>query len=207
MAYPPPYYTDEDPAFARRIMEAHSFALLMVDGLQATHLPLLLRGSADRPVLLGHIARSNPMAASLNGRALAVFSGPHAYISAQHYEDPTRNVPTWNYVSVHVRGTLSALPEDRIMDHLDDLARTYEGSDGWSLSQADAYASTLRRGIIPLQMTVEHVQAFRKMSGNKPPSIQKRIIDAARAEGEHAFADEMTLSFNGGREGREKTND
>ena len=195
MSYPPPYYIDEDPDFARRIITDHGFALLIIEGLAATHLPLVLKNERDVLSLDGHIARQNPIAARLlEGApvsALAVFSGPHAYVSASHYDDPARSVPTWNYASVQARGTLQALPSEAIPAHLGDLVRAYEGDDGWSVGTAPDYVATISQGIIAIRMTVTEVQAFRKMSGNKRPAIRKRIIDAARARGEDAFADEM----------------
>jgi len=192
MSYPPPYYMDDNPAFAQRIMAEHSFALVVADGLEATHLPLLFSYEGEQGALYGHIARSNPMAALLDGAAaLAVFSGPHGYVSATLYDRPEANVPTWNYASVHARGTLTALPDDALPTHLAELAMAYEGDDGWSVGDAPDYVARISRAIVAVRLEITSIQAFRKMSGNKPPAIRKRIIDAARAGGEDAFADEM----------------
>ena len=192
MIYPPPYYTDDDPAFARRIMREHGFALLVADELAATHLPLLFSDEGDHGALYGHVSRVNPICDALNGRpALAVFSGPHAYVSATLYDDPTANVPTWNYTSVQVQGRLTALPDAALPTHLTELAQAYEGDGGWSVSDAPDYVDRIRHGIVAVRLEISALQAFRKMSGNKPPAIRKRIIDAARARGEEAFATEM----------------
>ena len=201
MAYPPPYYTDDDPAYAPRIMAEHSFALLVVDGLDATHLPLIFQqGGGEKGGLEGHMSRQNPIAERLLSHAeplsaLAVFSGPHGYVSANLYDKPDASVPTWNYASVQVRGRLERMPDEDSVEHLQRLAETYEGLDGWSVDQASDYVAAIQRGIITVRVEIESVQAFRKMSGNKPPAIQKRIIDAAREAGEHAFADEMMRSL------------
>lgn len=201
MPYPPPYYTDDDPAYARRIMEAHSFALVVIEGLEASHLPLLYREEPGGQIVLeGHLSRTNPMArklieASSPISALAVFSGPHGYVSANLYDKPEASVPTWNYASVQARGTLHMLPEASSLHHLQNLALTYESAKGWSVSDATDYVAALQRGIVAIQLRVETLQAFRKMSGNKRPAIRKRIIDAARQAGEHAFADEMALTL------------
>jgi transcriptional regulator len=192
MAYPPPYYTDADPDFVQRIMADHSFALLVADGLDATHLPLLFKDEGTQGALYGHLARSNPICDSLDGgTGLAVFSGPHGYVSATLYDDPSASVPTWNYTSVQVRGRFSILPESDVIPHLDELSRVYEGDSGWAVSDAPDYVTRIRRGIIAFKIEIETIRAFRKMSGNKSPAIQKRIIDAARAGGEEAFAAEM----------------
>lgn len=200
MTYPPAYYTDDNPDFARRIMAEHGFAVLVVDGLDATHLPLIYREQPDGSVLLeGHVSRQNPIAQQLLAKAeplpaLAVFSGPHGYVSATLYDKPHASVPTWNYASVQVRGSLEILSERSELHHLQNLALIYEGPDGWSVSDAPDYVAAIQRGILGVQLKVESLRAFRKMSGNKPPAIQKRIIDAARQAGEHAFADEMALA-------------
>jgi transcriptional regulator len=194
MPYPPPYYTDDSPAFARRLMREHAFALLTAGGLQATHLPLLWQDEGEHGALYGHVARNNPVAAHLDGgSALAVFSGPHAYVSAKLYDDPARSVPTWNYASVQARGRLSILPDAEVLPHLQDLAATFEAQGGWAVSDAADYAQSLTRGIVAFRLEIETLRAFRKMSGNKSPAMRKRIIDAARADGEHAFAQEMLL--------------
>jgi transcriptional regulator len=192
MIYPPPYYTDDNPAFAHRIMREHGFALLVVEGLAATHLPLLFSDEGERGALYGHVARSNPVCERLNGApALAVFSGPHTYVSATLYDDPSVNVLTWNYASVQVRGHVSTEPDAALPSHLTELAQAYEGHAGWSVSDAPDYVSRISRGIVAVRLEISTIQAFRKMSGNKSPAMRKRIIDAARARGEDAFANEM----------------
>lgn len=192
MSYPPPYYTDDDPAFARRIMEQHGFALLIAGGLQASHLPLQFVEGGGQGRLYGHLSRNNPLCEHLTGGdALAVFSGPHGYVSASLYDKPQASVPTWNYASVQVRGSLHACEEDETVPHLEKLAQQYEGDAGWSVSNAPDYVNAIKRGIITVRIEVTSILAFRKMSGNKNPAIRKRIIDAARASGEEAFATEM----------------
>lgn len=195
--YPPPYYTDDTPDFAQRIMAEHGFALLVAGGLHATHLPLLFSDEGDHGALYGHIARNNPMCEGLNdGEALAVFSGPHAYVSATLYDDPSANVPTWNYASVQVRGRLTTVADAALPAHLNALAKTYEGDAGWSVSDARDYVARIAAAIVAVRLEITSIQAFRKMSGNKPPAIRKRIIDAARAQGEEAFATEMETTQN-----------
>ncbi|WP_298918151.1 FMN-binding negative transcriptional regulator [uncultured Algimonas sp.] len=201
MPYPPPHYTDDDTAFARRIMAEHGFALLVADGLAASHLPLLFRHEGPRGALYGHLTRANPICAADNGAgldgraALAVFSGPHAYVSATLHDDPARAVPTWNYASVQARGTLRALPDAAVRPHLDEMAQAYEGRDGWSVSDAPDYVAALTHGIIAFRLEIDRLTAFRKMSADKPLAMRKRIIDATRAQGEHAFANEMATTL------------
>lgn len=177
MAYPPPYYTHDDPAFAASVMADYPFALLTTPTMHATHLPLLHRGGA----LYGHLAVGNPIVKALKGGgegdALAVFSGPHAYVSAALYDNPSRSVPTWNYVSVQVRGTLSVMEDADVVPHLDDMAQTFEREGGWRVSGAADYVKRLTLRICAVRMNIKSVKCIAKLSTNKDPAIQKRIID------------------------------
>src|SRR4051812_36029868 len=101
--YVPTAFAETDPAKLHDFIEAHSFGLLVSapGGVPvATHLPLLLeRSTGPHGCLVGHVARANPQWEGLDGKpVLAVFSGPHAYVSPAWYESENV-VPTWNYVA------------------------------------------------------------------------------------------------------------
>lgn len=173
-------------------MAENGFAVLVAGDHFATHLPLVFKDDGSQGALYGHVSRANPVCAALDGgEAMAVFSGPHGYVSASLYDNPTTNVPTWNYASVQVRGRLSLLPDADVVPHLKDIARIYEGEGGWTVGDAPDYVARLVGGISAFRLEIESLTAFRKMSGNKSDAIRKRIIDAVRAGGEQAFANEM----------------
>ena len=97
--YTPPAFRMDDESEMRSLMRTYDFALMLIPGapdLAATHIPLKL--ADERQVLIGHVAMANPMAEAIQAgkEAIAVFSGPHAYVSPTWYDDPTKNVPTWN---------------------------------------------------------------------------------------------------------------
>jgi transcriptional regulator len=123
--YIPASFQMSDAAEIHAFMRKHSFAMLVTQdegGMTATHLPLLLDADVGpHGTLLGHMARANPQWRGIAGEALAVFPGPHAYVSPTWYEAPG-TVPTWNYVAVHAYGPLQ-LVEDRDGLH-DILTRT-----------------------------------------------------------------------------------
>src|SRR4051812_5840105 len=106
--YVPAAFAEPDRGRLHEFIEAYSFGLLVSShrGPFATHLPFLLdRTAGPHGTLVGHMARANPQWHDLDGReVLAVFSGPHAYVSPSWYEADDV-VPTWNYVAVHARGT------------------------------------------------------------------------------------------------------
>ena len=106
--YVPTAFAETDEGKLHEFMQAYSFGLLVsTHGGEpfATHLPFLLdRNAGPHGTLVGHMARANPHWHDLEGQTvLAVFSGPHAYISPTWYESENV-VPTWNYVAVHAYG-------------------------------------------------------------------------------------------------------
>ena len=112
--YVPSAFAETDLGKLHDFMRHHSFAVLTShDGtaLDASHLPLLLASDAGtQGQLLGHMARANPQWRRVEGEVMAVFSGPHAYISPTWYEEPG-TVPTWNYMAVHAYGTFHLVEE------------------------------------------------------------------------------------------------
>jgi len=175
------------------------------DGLTASILPLLFdRGLADGPqgTLRGHLARGNPQwrAFSAEVEPLILVDGPDAYISPGWYETKRRtgkDVPSWNYVTVHARGTLT-LHHDAAW--LEDLVRrlTVRHEAGrahpWSVDDAPrAYVDTQLRAIVGVELRLTRLEAKRKLSQNRIPEDAAGVVeglDAGTAE-ERAVAAEM----------------
>src|SRR5438067_12583233 len=116
--YVPAAFAVTDTAKLHPFMRQNSFAVLTSHaggGLIASHLPLLLDADAGpHGHLLGHMARANPQWRDVRGEVMAIFSGPHAYVSPSWYEEEG-TVPTWNYVAVHAYGTF------RVVEDMDIL--------------------------------------------------------------------------------------
>jgi len=201
--YVPKHFAETDVASLHALVRAHSFATLVshVDGeLFATHVPLLL--DAERGplgTLVGHVARANPHARVFDGgtRALAIFQGPHAYVSPRWYASEP-NVPTWNYVAVHATGVLSAVTDASAVRAL--LARSagvYEADAArpWSLASIpDAFANGLQKGIVAFELAIDRLEGKRKLSQNKPPADRAGVVAALRARDDsdaRAIADAM----------------
>jgi transcriptional regulator len=175
------------------LIRDHSFALLIshVDGqLFATHLPLLLdvtRG--PNGTLRGHMARANPQWRSFDRgqqEALAIFQGPHAYISPNWYLTE-QAVPTWNYSAVHAYGT-PTLVEDTgdVRALLDDTVGTFEASlpEPWSTARVgDAYLSKMAQGIVAFELPIARLEGKRKLSQNRPSDIA-HVAEGLRAHGD-----------------------
>ncbi len=88
---------------ARSLVRAHPFATIVAADLRATHMPCLVDEGADGLAVLGHVAWADPVSEALHGPLLLIFHGPHGYVSASWYGSDT--IPTWNHVTLHVRGT------------------------------------------------------------------------------------------------------
>jgi len=153
----------------------------------ATHLSLLWQddGSANGS-LIGHMARANPhwQLFARGPESLALFWGPHAYVSPTWYA-PGPKVPTWNYVTVHAYGRPQIVEDTKgTLDVLSKLAAAYEGTDAaaWSLGRlppGNAEAQT--RGIVAFRMPLSRIETKIKLSQNRDMEDRRRVI--AKLEG------------------------
>jgi transcriptional regulator len=154
----------------------------------ATHLPFLL--DADRGaqgVLRGHMARANPQWRDFQPglEVLAVFSGPHAFISSNWYEEPDREVPTWNYATVHVYGTPRLVEQaPQIYALLQDMMAFYqpEGSP-LGLQPPTERVQALARGIVAFEIEVTGWEGKFKLSQNRTAADRRRVRDALEWRG------------------------
>lgn len=204
--YVPSSFRMDDPAELRAFMRRHSFATLVTQGrggMVASHLPLLLDPDAGpRGRLLGHMARANPQWRDVDGEALAVFSGPHAYISPTWYETPG-TVPTWNYAAVHAYGPLR-LVEDR--DALRDILRrtvaTYERPmpAPWTYDEADPDIDRMLGAVVGFEVEIARIEGKAKLNQNHPEERRRKVIRALEArtdDDSRAIARLMTESRGG----------
>ena len=180
--YVPAAFALTDTAALHALMRRHSFALLVSDNHGepfATHLPLLLHAEeGPHGTLYGHVARANPHAELLaDRRTLAVFSGPHAYISPTWYETPN-TVPTWNYVADHAGGTCELVTGDRqLLDLLIETAGTYESGmeKPWSFDPKDEYVRKLLGGIVGFRIPIDRLEGKAKLNQNHPEERRDRV--------------------------------
>ena len=175
---------DRNLAFAR----ARGFGILSVngpDGPLAAHVPFLLSDDASFAEL--HLARSNPIArAGLPGSALLAVSGPDTYVSPDWYGPQAQvpdQVPTWNYVAVHLRGVLEPLSSEMLAPHADALSAEHEGritdKTPWtSAKMTDGAMDRMLRMILPFRLRIISVDGTWKLNQNKPPEVRTRAAEA-----------------------------
>ncbi|WP_174727377.1 FMN-binding negative transcriptional regulator [Mesobacillus harenae] len=179
--YIPKYFKIDDEKVIYDFIEKYGFATLFSQHQGepcATHLPLMLNESEN--ALYGHFARPNEQWKDAeNQQVLAVFQGPHCYISPTWYET-TKAVPTWNYVSIHLYGKMEIIEDrDVIFNSLNDLVNKYESSDSaYNLNNVDpSYIEAMNKGIVPFKIKITKIDAKAKLSQNHPVERQELIID------------------------------
>ncbi|MDQ0891681.1 transcriptional regulator [Paenibacillus sp. V4I9] len=151
--------------------------MAIIGGPFATHLPLSL--DKNREYLIGHFARPNPQWKDIEKQeVLAIFQGPHCYISPSWYETPT-TVLTWNYVAVHVYGQVELVDDvQKVMNSLTDLVLKYEEpGSSYQLDQVDAnYIAGLSKGIQGFRIKITRIEGKAKLSQNHPAERQELVI-------------------------------
>jgi transcriptional regulator len=178
----PDIYKNEDKEAIHKFLKENAFSLLInqTDGkLFATHIPLELEinkeGSA---ILMGHISKENPQWTGFesDNQVLAVFTGPHAYISSSWYDH--ENVPTWNYTAVHIYGKIKIIEGDAVIDSLTKLVDKYEQNSKCPIRVADLSKKIMMqtRGIVAFEIKIEEIQAQNKMSQNRDDKNYANII-------------------------------
>jgi len=179
--YIPPYYELKDAALIREIIVKNNFGLLVTDR-QATHLAFTMDTDEQQNIeLTGHMARNNPQALQLGTPALAIFQGPHGYISPKLYARHN-SVPTWNYVAVHCYGITELLPSDAHFSVVEELIQAHEPDyiARWQ-SLPDVYRDGLSKGIVAFKMKVEKIEAKLKLSQDRSLEERQNIIRNLRA--------------------------
>jgi transcriptional regulator len=174
--YIPKHFTIQDEETKYEIIEQNGFATLFSQhngDPYATHLPLLL--NRETLTLHGHFARPNEQWKDIeNQEVLAIFQGPHSYISPSWYKT-NKAVPTWNYVAVHVYGELEIVEDEQeLIDSLQDLVHKYENpKSAYSLNDVDPnYMEGLSRGIVGFKIKINKIEGKAKLSQNH--SVERR---------------------------------
>jgi transcriptional regulator len=177
--YVPPAFREEDLSFIHQTIREARLAHLVTAAageIMATPLPMLLSADeGEQGVLYGHVARANPhWQAPVDGQAMAIFMGPDGYVSPSWYASKQRDgkvVPTWNYVAVHVYGTVEFFDDpDRLLAVVSRLTDRHEAarSQPWAVADApQTYVAAQLHGIIGVRLPIARIDAKRKMSQNR----------------------------------------
>ena len=159
--YIPHYYKNENLEEIKDFISQNAFAILVsqVDGNPwASHIPLELNHKKEgKGKLVGHLAKANPQWRSFtdNQKVLAIFNGPHSYVSSSWYKE--EEVPTWNYIAVHIYGTVKFQDETQLHKSLNALVDKYEQDSQDPISLQNLSKNTMKqiRGIVGFEITID----------------------------------------------------
>ncbi len=179
--YIPAYASVPDRPLLVKFLREHSFGILVGADFSANHYPFLITEEGDDLVLWTHLARSNSQWKDLDGKeCLAVFSGPHGYISPSHYVNPL-NVPTWNYTAVHAHGEVSVVSDPMIVQQrMNELVKDHEARSGtnWNYDLPEEFHRQLLAAIVWLRIRVTKLEGKFKLSQNRKREDYDRLVEA-----------------------------
>ncbi|GAB2760157.1 FMN-binding negative transcriptional regulator [Salinimicrobium soli] len=147
--FQPKKYQKKSPSYIFDFIQAHPFATFVINGkeLLATHIPVLVKGTPEKFLLYGHIAKANEQYDLIEDEleALLIFQGPHSYISSSWYRE--KDISTWDYSAVHVNVKLKIQSPEELVDSLEKLVEHFEKEEENPLLYRD----------IPKKMIEDHL--------------------------------------------------
>lgn len=207
--YQPPLFKEDRPEVLHALIQAHPFATLVshgAAGLAADHIPMVLYPGEG--LLRGHIAIANPLAkAEAGAEVLAIFQGPHSYISPGWY--PTKQehgkvVPTWNYAVVHAAGRIAYQRDPAwLLAHLNALTAQHEGGRAapWAVSDApDDFIARQMKGIVGVEVAITDLTGKWKVSQNRTAADQAGVVAGLTVDGSAPAMDMADLVAARGRQ-------
>jgi transcriptional regulator len=188
--YIPKHFAARDPSAGARILRDHPFATLVTpspDEPFVTHLPLIFVADGEHGTLHGHFARANPHAgAAEHADSLAIFHGPHAYVTPSWYVDPAGAVPTWNYAVVHGHGRIElARDPGQTRTVVDMLVQRFESerAQPWKLGLSGARLDAMINAIVGFRIRLTRVEVKLKLSQNRAREDRERVAAGLAGEG------------------------
>jgi transcriptional regulator len=186
----PAAYRAPDPSWTLQVIRHHPLALLTSSAsgtLHATQVPVVLRDEEQAAyvglngsVLIGHMNRANSHWESLaeGCPVLLVFSGPEGYVSPSVYGF-TPAAPTWDFTTVHVRGTVRPLQgEEATLGVVSATVKTLEAEfgNGWDMSGSLGYFRRILPGVGAFEIVIESVEAMFKLSQEQDQQTRERVM-------------------------------
>ena len=209
--YTPAHFRIDDAALIGEFMRQFDFVAIVTQspaGLVASHVPVVVSGEGESLRISGHVARANDHWQFMDGQteSMAVFSGPHAYISPSWYVSSGRTVPTWNYAVVHAYGRPRFTDDPAVLRTVvETLTRRNEAhrDPPWTTERipADSYEKMLR-AIVAFEMPVSRCEAKFKLGQNRSAADRTAAaagLDAEQSPASAAVAEFMRLYGGAGR--------
>jgi len=194
------YYTEQDDEKVIDFMKANAFALITGIGEKypvATQIPLAIKPRDGKIFLEGHLMRKTDhhLAFEKNNNVLVLFTGPHCFVNANWYTDPSIG-STWNYMTVHAKGKISFTDEEGTRRAVKAVSDKYAGTDTASAfdNLPPEYIDHMVKAIVGFSIEVESIDNVFKLSQNRDDASKKNIIEQLKKRGDHnsaAIATEM----------------
>jgi len=187
-----PYFKERDQEVVLEFMRKHPFVFLTGVNEEnkpvATQVPVFIDERDGKLFLTGHIMRSNDhhKAFEKNPNILAVFTSPHVYVSATWYDNP-HQASTWNYMSVHAKGTIRFGNKEDLIAILKRLTLHYENNNTASTTVFDnltsEYTEPLLKAIVAFEVEVVSIDNVFKLSQNRNEKSFQNIMDKLNEQG------------------------
>ena len=200
------YYTEQDDEKVIAFMKENTFALITGTGEKypvATQIPLHIKVVDGKIFLEGHMMRKTDhhLAFEKSNNVLALFTGPHCFVSANWYTDPSIG-STWNYMTVHAKGKINFVDEAGTVQMVKALSDRYVGTQSAASfdSLSKDYINHMVKAIVGFSIEVESLDNVFKLSQNRDEASQKNIIEQLKKRGDGnsiAVAEEMERRLNG----------
>jgi len=199
------YYSEQDDEKVIDFMKQNAFALITGIGEKypvATQIPLEIKVVDGKILLEGHLMRKTDhhLAFEKNNNVLVLFTGPHCFVSAGWYTNPSVG-STWNYVTVHAKGKISFTDEEGTLKAVKTVSDKYEGtaSAGAFDTLPKEYIDHMVKAIVGFSIEVESLDNVFKLSQNRDETSQKNIIAQLKKRGDdnsRMIAEEMEKRLN-----------
>jgi transcriptional regulator len=186
-----PYYKEKDPKVVLDFIHQHPFAFIAGVSEEgrpvATQIPVFIEERNGKLFMTGHMMRQTDhhKAFEKNPNVLCVFTGNHTYVSGSWYSDP-HQASTWNYMSVHVKGKLSFLDEEALIEVLKKTSLHFEKNDRQSPTVYDNlspdYTGRLMKAIVAFEVEVESMDHVFKLSQNRDQKSYSDIIEKLESQ-------------------------
>jgi transcriptional regulator len=193
--YVPKAFTEDRLDVLHAFIRQHNFATLVSGAgagdapLVASHVPVLLDAARGRyGTLQAHLARANPHGEQFThdcGEVLAIFLGPHGYVSPRWYAKPL-NVPTWNFIAVHAYGLPRVMPDGELARHLEAIADAHEppAPDGWDVrSLPGTFLEKMRAQVVGVEGEITRIEGKWKLGQNRTAEDRAGAVAGLRASG------------------------
>lgn len=186
--YPMPEFQERDPEKVTEFIRRYPFGMIVAagaSGLVATHVPLLIYDTGSELRLRGHVMRKTTHWHGFKqaSEVLVAFTGPDAPVLESWNTDRPFG-GTWNYMAAHVRGKLTFLPEEELVDILRDLKDLYEVDPGSKFADLPAdYVPSMIKAIEGFEIVATSVEAVFKLSQNRSKCDFDSTVEALRARG------------------------